>query len=182
MAWMPRWISNPIVYVLAGLFCVWLLWVFLPQDFRPSPPSSADQPAGDGGRITSPLLSDGIRDLKGLHLREYNGNRLMWELWAWRGNVQRQRYIFGKLSPKLLLRLLHTRAVLYTGNESLNIHSRRAYYDPLKEKWIFVQGTVLRGGKRRGFEQLLWFPKERRVEMTQKRPIHPLFQFWKPRY
>ena len=101
---------------------------------------------------------------------------------ARQGNVQRQRYIFGKLSPYSLLRLLHTRALLYTENDSLNIHSRRAYYDPLKENWIFVQGTVLRGGKRRGFEKLLWFPKERRVEISQKRYIHPLFRFWKPRY
>ena len=182
MAWMLRWIFNPNVFVFAGLLCLWALSVFLPRDFSPSPLQTIERPAGDNGRISSPFLSDGIRDLKGLHLREYTGNRLMWELWAWRGNVQRQRYIFGNLSPKRLLRLLHIRAVLYTGNETLNINSRRAYYDPLNEKWIFVQGTVLRGGKRRGFEQLLWFPKERRVEITQTRPIHPLFRFWKPRY
>ena len=182
MSWLPRWISNPNVYVLAGILCLWALSVFSPGDFSPSLFSSTENSAGDSRRKTSPLLSDAIRDLKGLHFREYSGNRLMWELWAWRGNVQRQRYLFGKLSPQRVLRLLRTRAVLYTRKGSLDIHSRRAYYNPLKENWIFVQGTVLQGGKRRGFEQLLWFPLERRVEMVKKRPLTPLFRFWEPRY
>ena len=124
----------------------------------------------------------GLTAVQRIEHREYARNRLQWELRAPSANVRTMRYAYGYVRGHLLLHLVQPVARLHLSGAPVDIRASRAYYDPPRGEWVFVQGELSQARRRTRFQRLYWYPDENRLQEPAALERHPLFRYWYPQY
>ncbi len=171
--WRLGW-ALPAGLLLAGLLglTVAVAW----WRAAPGPP----EPVGAQGRSGRWLL--GLSGVERLHYAEFGPAGLVWELKSPRGDVRRQRFVFGRMRTQRVLRLLQAQATIFQSPQPVRIQARSAYFDAARERWVFTDGILQRGAQRRRFTRLFWMPTQRRLEWPKTRSLPPVLRFWEPVY
>ena len=171
-AWEARWSWVPAA-VLAVFRLIYLLVSPAPISVRPDPPP--DSPS---------RWLHGLMAVEGLHLQEYTGEALNWELEARSASVRERRTLLGVERWRLLLRVVEPSATIRFGTASVQVQARTAYHDPAGGEWIFLNGLLLEAGQMpHPFRRLRWHPAQRRLKLDDRRGglRHPLLRFWELR-
>jgi hypothetical protein len=126
----------------------------------------------------------GLESIKALRIAQYRGGRLQWDIAAPLARVRSERFGAFAVNRLRLLYVIEPTAHLLEARTPALIVARRAYFNPRRQEWIFLEGRFRQGRRDETFRALHWFTGDGRLRMDQRRrsPLDPLLRFWEPSY
>ena len=175
-AWQVSW---PWV---GGVVLVLLIGAYLLQPRVATRAKRAQERAERQGEADAWLR--GLNSIKTLRISQYRGGRLQWDIAAPLARVRSERFGAFSVNRLLLLYAIDPTAHLVEAQTPALIVARRAYFNPRRQEWIFLEGRFQQGSRDETFRALHWFTEEGRLRMDQRRrsPLDPLLRFWEPDY